>query len=275
MASRKRLILGPALLFALAILHADAQGPTAAYRLRILGVFDEATGDPIEGVRVLDLASGNFVQTTNTGTASLLFLPEGGSLIRLNKLGYQPQTVPVSISPHDTMPLTLVLRRVTELPRVVTTDAASHSISPGLRGFEQRRKIESAYFITEPELRKAEGRLLANLLMSKMPGVHIRAGALNASYLMASSRCAGGGPPQVYLDGVALAALTPTPSPSARAGSNGTTRADATVAPFNLDEFKISELAAVEYYPDNNVAPIEFEHTSLRCGALLLWTRER
>lgn len=255
MAGQYRLCLAVSFL-ALATARVPAQSTVPAYRARVLGVFDEMTGEPIEGVRILDLASGNSAQTTQTGTVSLLFLPDGGSLIRLSKIGYQPQMKPVAISPSDTVPITLIMRRVTELPTVVTTDSAPHFISPALRAFEERRRIEAGYFITEPELRKAEGRLLANLLLSKVPGVRVRNGSGSASYLLASARCAGGGPPQVYLDGVPLAALAPT-------------------APFNLNEFNTSELAAVEYYPDNNVAPMQFEHTSRRCGALLLWTRER
>lgn len=263
------------LLLSLAAANLPAQNVVPSYRARLLGVFDETTGEPVEGVRVLDLVSGSSVQTTSTGTVSLRFLPEGGSLVRLTKVGYQPRTMTVAISPSDTTPITLVMARIAELPKVVTTDSAPHYTSPALRGFEERRKFESGYFITESELRKNEGRLLANLLMSKAPGVRIRAGSTNASYLMASARCASGGPPQVYLDGVPLATAGPPPTTRTRSTSSGAAPADLVMAPFNLNEFQISELAAVEYYPDNEVAPIQFEHTSRRCGALLLWTRER
>jgi hypothetical protein len=95
-----------------------------AYRFRVLGVFDDQTGDPVEGVEVADMLSGNSSLATRTGTVSLLFLPDGGSLVRLRKIGFESQTFPVSISPADTAPITIVLTRATQLPTVVVNDSA-------------------------------------------------------------------------------------------------------------------------------------------------------
>lgn len=49
--------------------------------------------------------------TTSTGTASLAFLPDGASALHITKPGYLPQRLEVSISPRDTIPITLVLVR--------------------------------------------------------------------------------------------------------------------------------------------------------------------
>jgi hypothetical protein len=82
-----------------------------AYRARVLGVFDAATGQPIDSCEVIVAGSGAKARTTSTGTVSLVFLPEGPSEVRVEKAGYLPQTFAVTISPRDTMGITVVLTR--------------------------------------------------------------------------------------------------------------------------------------------------------------------
>lgn len=84
-------------------------GSLPAYRYRLLGVYDEDTGEPIAGAEVTDVVSGTHAQTTITGTVTLVFLPEGGSPVRVTKSGYEPLTIAVEISPETTTPLTLVM----------------------------------------------------------------------------------------------------------------------------------------------------------------------
>jgi hypothetical protein len=83
-----------------------------AFRARLVGVFDDSTGEAIIGAEVADSASGTFARTTSTGTVSLAFLPLGTSTLRIRKAGYVDLLLPVSISPRDTLPLTLLLTRV-------------------------------------------------------------------------------------------------------------------------------------------------------------------
>jgi hypothetical protein len=86
-----------------------ATPPLPGYRHRLLGLYDESTGDPIAGAAVADTATGTTALTTATGTISLVFLPEGRSTIRIQKQGYASLVIGVDISPADTVPLTLVL----------------------------------------------------------------------------------------------------------------------------------------------------------------------
>jgi hypothetical protein len=91
----------------------DATTPTppAAYRNRLLGLFDNETGEPIVGAEVADSTSGTFATTTQTGTISLIFLPEGMTTLRIRKAGYAELRLPVVISPKDSVPITLTLTK--------------------------------------------------------------------------------------------------------------------------------------------------------------------
>ncbi|HWH51716.1 MAG TPA: hypothetical protein VN651_09275 [Gemmatimonadaceae bacterium] len=240
-------------------------------RPRLLGVFDENTGEPVEGARVADLVSGTFATTTQTGTVALNFLRDSGSLVRVQKIGYETQVMFVGITGADTAPITLVLRRITDLPASVTrADSASRYLSPALRAFDERRRSGAGgYFIDEADLRKLDNSTLGNAVR-RLPGITVLPGMGSADWLMRNARCAedGGGPPQVYVDGVQW-------TPPLRPDAPRFLGRDIDGIAFDLHDFQVSNLAGVEFYPDNAVAPSEFAHTSKRCGILLLWTRER
>lgn len=238
---------------------------------RILGVFDDDAGTPVEGVEVTDLLTGLTALTTTTGTVGLGFLQEGGSLVRIRKVGFGVMTLPIATSPSDTTPITILLKRVVELPAVVTKDSARHYISPALRGFEERRKIGPGYFLDETMLRKAGDQPLGNLLMAHVPGVVVKSMRGSAMFLLKSARCSNGGQPDVYLDGVPMAHV-PDPRWPQKKGQGAAADAD---IPIDLSQFSVGTLAAVEFYSDGPTVPIQFNHTAGGCGALFLWTRER
>ena len=87
------------------------------YRGRVLGLFDQTTGQPIQGAEVFDVSTGWSAKTTATGTLSLIFLPDGGGIVRIKKIGYAPHFMHIAISPADTTPITLLLERLTEFCR--------------------------------------------------------------------------------------------------------------------------------------------------------------
>ena len=149
-----RILIG--VMLAAAVTLGAQQSPTRlpAYRGRVLGVFDANTGEPIEGALVTDVVSKMSALTTKTGTVSLVFLPDSGSIVRVQKIGYQPATMVVRISPEDTLPITMLhTGTATTLPAVVTKDSAPKFLSPGLREFEERRKQGMGHYITEAQLR--------------------------------------------------------------------------------------------------------------------------
>jgi hypothetical protein len=94
--------------------HRDSAPALAAYRYRVLGVYDQDTGDAVQGARVVDVNTGTYANTSPTGTVSLIFLPEGSSVLRITKAGYEDLDLPVDIGPTATTPLTLLMKRKPE-----------------------------------------------------------------------------------------------------------------------------------------------------------------
>jgi len=249
---------------------AQQQDTIPSYRFRLLGVYDERSGDPVADVKVSDMLSGTFSLTSSTGTVSLMFLPEGGSLVSIKKVGYEPQTLPVPISPSDTLPITLLMRplttgQITQLPAIRTIGTAPY-ISGALRAFQEREKEGFGYFIDDTTLRKNEGHQLADVIRPRAPGADFFYGPHGAQYVGAM-RC-GGGASTVYLDGVPLSG-----DPGPMIMVQGKTRI--TTTPPDLSQIPVEMLGGVEWYPSTNFAPIEFGGTTQGCGVLLLWTRER
>jgi hypothetical protein len=244
--------------------------------LRIIGTYDETSGQPLAGVEIVETATGTSVFTSATGNANLgLIVPTGGE-IRLRKIGFEEQTMTVAMAPSDTTPITILMKHVAELPAVVTKGAAPRYVSPALRGFEERRKIHtSGYFIDDSTLRKEDNRALGNVLTAHVPGAIIKQ-VSSANFLLKSPRCSGGGQPDVYIDGVAFAHLDDPrwPLPRSRNRSAGPPP-DARDFPIDLNQFQVHDLAGVEFYPDNATMPVQFSRMSAGCGALFLWTRER
>ncbi|HEX5436750.1 MAG TPA: carboxypeptidase-like regulatory domain-containing protein [Gemmatimonadaceae bacterium] len=251
--------------------NAHAAATLPRYRYRVLGVFDSESGQPVEGADVINLLTGVSEKTSSTGTIALTFLPDGGGMVRIRKLGYEMQTRMVAISPADTAPVTVVLSPVVRLPEV-TTHSAVPSASPNLRGFEERReRSASGQFVTDSVLRKEDTRALANVLRSHVSGINIvQRGRFALLEPGPSCQTEFGertpAPPDVYLDGMLL---PHPPAPPNRAFLKGT----GDVEPFDLAQFSVTDLAGVEWYPETSMAPPQFSHTSKGCGVLLLWTR--
>ena len=257
-------VVSALLLLAASGARLTSQAPAAtlaAYRHRVLGVFDGQSGEPLEGATVTDVMSGTFALTTRTGTVALSYLPDGGSLVRIQKLGYQAQTLMVAISPADTVPMTIVLVPLTPtLPTVVTRDSAPKYIGPGLQSFEERRRLGFGHFITEDALRKKHDNHRMTQVVQEFPSVRVicppKGQRLGECFAVntrpATKRALLGGLCEidVYIDGI--------------------------IATDNdLQKLEANEFAAVEYYAGGATIPVQYNRTGSSCGVMLFWTRER
>jgi hypothetical protein len=117
-------IAGVALGLAPAILFSQADtGTKRPFIGRILGVFDQVSGQPIDGVEVYDMLSKSSALTTSTGTVALSFVDSAGSILRLRKVGYEAALLTVTNRAGD-VPITAVMTRTGVVLPTVTTKAA-------------------------------------------------------------------------------------------------------------------------------------------------------
>ena len=255
---------------------AAAQDTTKArvFRGRLVGVFDETTGDPIEGVEVRNMLNGLSALTTTTGTLTLFFVDTTGGMLSFRKVGYDPQTMVVSNTVRDSTGLTIIMRRTaTTLPTVVTkargADSVPHYISPLLRDFEERRKQGFGRFVTEADLRKRDNSRLSEVIRALVPGASMVPG--RGSQIWLAGHRAGGSAGRamnpgncyvtVYLDGVLTYSMTQGGPLTNPPPDFGTMMAD--------------QYAGIEFYAGGASIPMKYNKTDAGCGTLLLWTRER
>lgn len=233
-------------------------------RGRLVGVYDDQTGEPLEGVQVRDVVTGLSALTTATGTLSLFFVDTTGGVLSIRKLGFDAITLAVSNSPRDTVPLTIVLKRSAQvLPTVVTKakgDERVPYVSPGLQAFEERRHAGFGYFIPETVLRKRDNSPLSEVIIGNAPGLLIRGGRIYGHRIGGNKL--GNDPTPCWLTVYINGALYYS-------------KANVGMTPPDFSTFPTSEYAGIEFYPGGATLPVQYNRTDSGCGTLLLWTRER
>lgn len=247
----RRLLFGVALLAAAAT-DAAAQGPKPpapnGRSGRILGVFDEDTGEPIVGASVTDLSTGVFALTTPTGTVLLAFV-SSSALVRVRKVGYAPW---ISIvDPSDTLPITVALQRIVALDPVMSTAKLSITADPGLRdGFERRCQAAHVTCVRDGDMRDAGVRTIGDYIQ--------RADGMSKGLSMAGT-FGGNCTPTFFVDGFrwdSKALGLPIDKPGGKH--------QAPFLPANVQN--------VEVYAATTARPLRFEGDP-NCGVIVIWTK--
>lgn len=266
MASWRRRIFAAAVAVAVPLFVSNAEAVTIAPpRLlgRLLGVFDDATGLPVAGAEVLNLATQTRVLTSVSGAVSLARLEPGVTVLQIRKIGYASQLQTVNVSSADTVSVTVSLKPLAQaLPEVRTT--AANTTSGKLAMFEQHRAEGFGHFLTSEQLEKAQGHLTSDVLRT-IPGIKLwpnpKSG--NAWYVgttRGSTSVLRSGP-----SGICLAAVM-VDGVMLYSGADGQ-------APFDINTIRPEEMTAVEYYRGGATTPIAYNSTRAACGLVVIWTR--
>ena len=247
------LVVGTPFGVANAQLPTDTTHRSPASRGRLLGVYDETSGDPVAGADVIDLLTGDHTQTSATGTVSLWFVRAKGSVVQVRKVGYEPWQA--AVDPSDTTPLTVILKHaVAELPTVLSTAKQDISKDAGARdGFEHRCQAANVSCVRDEVIASHPSTTIGDLL-SKLPGLIPGTGLLMHS--TTGGRCA----PNYFVDGHEWNSKVMGGPPIETGTIPGK-------APFSS-----SDVEKVEVYPADAIRPLRFTGNS-NCGTIAIWTK--
>jgi hypothetical protein len=258
MASWRRRIFAAAVAVAVPLFVSNAQAVTIAPPRplgRLLGVFDDATGQPVGSAEVLDLATRRKSFTSVSGAVSLARLDPGVTVLQIRKIGYASRMQTVSVTPADTVSITMLLKPLAqELPEVRTT--APNTTTGKLATFERHRASGMGHFLTTEQLAKVEGHLTSDVFRT-IPGVKVWPDGRSTAWYVASTRGSGSIKPGICLAAVMVDGVM------VYRGTHGQ-------APFDINSIRPEEMAAVEFYAGGASMPIEYR---AGCALVVIWTR--
>lgn len=222
---------------------------------RVIGANDR----PVASAQVRLIGSDSIVLTDDDGQFRLTRLIPGAQTLEVRMLGYRRALAAVEIEAGltRTVQITLVTQPIALQLVEVTEEWA---MSPGLRGFHERRERGGGHFFTREQIARMQPRVVTDILR-RVPGVQIHAvsGPYETSYIIRMGRATGGMgsrpcPVLFYVNG------SPFPLTS-----------DLAINQF----FAPDDIEAVEVYTGTSRIPPELSsnmHNS-RCGVIAIWTK--
>lgn len=231
---------------------AAAQGGPAGVRILAR---EDGTGVAIRDAQVVVSGVGTVAVSDSTGLAQAGVVPAGTRLVRVQRVGYLPESFTVEFRPGETVDAEVdLLRAPIELAGLTVTERMpSRALHDA--GFYDRRKVGFGQFVDREAIDARHDGKLSSLLTT-LPGVQVvycqypqcrESGYVlvaSATRLSASSSCTM----QVYLDGVR-------------------------VENQNIDRISARNLDGVEVYRRLGGIPAQFAGTNASCGVVLLWSR--
>jgi hypothetical protein len=239
--SRIHLAIGrAAFLVAVAARSVSSQ---SAPRLSVIdGIVTDSALVPLGNATVSLLGSSVAVVTRANGRFRVRDLKAGSYIVIVRRIGYEPASVRLQLTPGDTTSPSVALSRAsTTLDTVAIHGERS---TPAMQEFDARRKLGFGHFVTQAEIDKRNPVALSDML-NGIPSVQV-----SPNGTIFNVRAGSGCPFQIFVDGVKLPV-----------GS--------------IDNIAVpKEVAGIEIYSGAATIPLQYKTLSGSfCGVILLWTR--
>jgi hypothetical protein len=231
-----------------------ALAPQARGQRSLQGLVTDSSGAPLPNVEARIENPLRLTRTDERGRFVLEPISDSVVDVRLRRLGYQVQSVRISMTSGEADSLRVVMQAEPVHLDTVTTDAAE-DYNPAFDGYHRRQALGIGSFITHQDLEKLRPIRLSDAFrrgpgMDLIPvgsglGVRFRRNAgLRGSR---SASCA----PTVFLDGSPAQGL-------------------------EVDELSASDTYAVEIYRGPATIPTEYRIPGMTsCGIIVVWTKRR
>lgn len=215
---------------------------------------EDGTGAPIRDAQVIVSGVGTVAATDSAGAADAAGVPAGVRLVRVQRVGYLPESFTAEFRPGETVEAEVDLLRAPLQLDGLTVTGRMPSRSLRDAGFYDRQRIGFGKFVGREQIDARHDGKLSSLMMT-VPGVNVmlcQSGCTDPGYflvasgtrLSANSNCRM----QLYVDGVRV--------------SNE-----------NIDKVSALNLDGVEVYTRLGGIPARFAGTDASCGVVLLWSR--
>jgi hypothetical protein len=212
---------------------------------------------PVADAKILLVGPNISTVTGSDGAFRLPQVPAGQHTLDVRMVGYSPTLLPFDVLAGETLHLTLVLNPVVLKTVKVTADG---NFSPGMGGFEERKRHGNGRFFDRAEIDRMQARQITDVLR-RVPGMRIQSGTgpFGGSQTAQTGRNSGSAgsricPMMFYLNG--------TPFPLSN---------DVSINHYVTPD----DVVAIEVYTGASQIPAQFNSTTstTRCGVVLIWTR--
>lgn len=256
----------------------------AAFGTASLGgtVMVDPTEKPLANAEILFTALKLTARSDSAGNFVIWGVPAGRYEVAFRLLGYEAITTMLNFLPGQKLEGDFMLKPVsTTLAKVdVTGSAPSSTGSMAMVDFEARRKRGGGRFLTQDVLEQNENRLMSDLLLTKLPGLH-------ANALGSSGRAIASGRSTVSISTETAAAQAQKLDKFDRDTGikidcylqillNGVIMYQAMDGRplFDINTVNPSTVAGIEFYTTAQTPP-QYQSTGSQCGTILIWTRAR
>lgn len=219
----------------------------------LVGVVRDTAGAPVSGVEVWLRGTDLYTHTADNGGFRLLDIIPGDARLTLRRLGFEPLTVDIRLSPgvRDTVVISLSMLAASLAGVTVEEERVTRSTRL-LQGFWDRRSSGFGHFVTRAEIDAKDAHNFADLVRMT-PGLNVVTVGGRQSIRLRGNGGRGDCPPQYWLDGIRIDNAGP-------------------------DEFEPNTLEAVEIYNGVATIPPQFAPRVVSfgprtCGAIVVWSR--